>query len=176
MNPMSLALTRTWVASRTRAIGSVEDAKSFVAANAATMTRKNRFDLMLGAMIAWIAMSLAGASLAHADPATTANSGGETNITNLVTRITNFVIAILAGLSIMMFVYAAILFVTSGGSQQMIDRAKETTKYVVVGVALAAGVFVLRNLVIDVIGGATGPDGKGTLERGNGTGGITPSK
>lgn len=67
----------------------------------------------------------------------TENPLGEgTTISSLLNKIIDFLITTAIPISTIMVLWAAFLFMTSGGDQKKLDQAKATLKWVVVGITL----------------------------------------
>jgi hypothetical protein len=67
----------------------------------------------------------------------------------------------LAAISLLMGVFAALQFVGSAGNERTISRAKSTIKNVVIGLSLAAGIFIMKKLVIGLFSEANVDSGTG---------------
>lgn len=77
---------------------------------------------------------------------------------SLINTFTTFLIIVLAAGSLLMGVFAALQFVGSGGNTKVIENAKRTIKNVVIGLVVAAGIFIIKGAIIKVVG-APGVDG-----------------
>jgi Type IV secretion system pilin len=104
--------------------------------------------LLLGLMVLM-------ASDASAASAVDANGG----IVTLIKKATNFLLLILAAAVVGMASWGAFLYVTSAGNNKRVDMAKDTIKNVFIGLAVAAAVFLLRQVVLDLIGGVDSSSG-----------------
>lgn len=83
------------------------------------------------------------------------------NVVALIDRFTNFIVILVAAISVLMGVFAALQFVGSGGNSQVASRAKSTIKNVVIGLVVCAGVFILKNAVLSVVAaGGSGNENK----------------
>ena len=51
-----------------------------------------------------------------------------------------------------MGVFAAVQFVGSGGNTKVIENAKRTIKNVIIGLVVAAGIFIIKNAIITLVG------------------------
>jgi lysylphosphatidylglycerol synthetase-like protein (DUF2156 family) len=71
------------------------------------------------------------------DPATT-------NVSEIIGKVITWVLGLVGGIAVLFIVYAGILYVTSGGNKERIEKAKQTLTYAVIGliVIVLAGVIV----------------------------------
>ncbi len=84
-----------------------------------------------------------------------------TGVVQLVIVITNFIFGIIGALAVLMFVWAGILFVTTGANPGNVDHAKHVLIYAIIGLAIALGGTGLVAVVTAVIGGAPPTGGGG---------------
>jgi len=87
--------------------------------------------------------------------ATNVNSNFSSTATFMgtVENIANFLIAFITILGIIFIVWGAIQYVTSGGDEGAIEKAKNTVVYALVGLFIAAMAYVLENLVLSQLVG-----------------------
>lgn len=116
-------------------------------------TTRDRSSLALGGIFAT-------AAYAASVPALAANSGTGSFL-NVLSTFTKFALIIVGAVSILMAVAAGLMFITSGGNSRMISRAKDTIKYVVLGMMLVGGLWVLRR----VLGAVVDPGGQDSLNK-----------
>jgi hypothetical protein len=91
------------------------------------------------------------------------NTGSTTKIVELVQTGGGFLAALVAAVSVLMLLYASMLYITAGGNYGRAGKAKETAKNVVIGFGLAACIFILREVILQVVGGATGGKNSNTV-------------
>lgn len=143
---------------RTRALGAFVAVQTSATGGLAPRTRADKAQMLVGAAIAWLLAVLSiEATDAHAEKAT----GSQAKVVALIDKFTNFIVLIVAALSVLMGVWAALQFVGSGGNSQVASKAKSTIKNVVIGLVVCAGIFIIKNAVLAVVGGAGG-DGNST--------------
>lgn len=85
--------------------------------------------------------------------------GGKTGTSQVVTIIKNgtkFIIALIAVASVAMLAWASFLYITSGGSSGRASKAKDAAKNVLIGFGLAAAIYIVRSVVLDIVGQAGG--------------------
>jgi len=70
-----------------------------------------------------------------------------------VQNIANFVIAFITILGIIFIVWGAIQYVTAGGDEGAVEKAKSTITYALIGLFIAAMAYVLEQLVLSQIVG-----------------------
>lgn len=113
-------------------------------------TSRGRKEFTVGAFLGFMTLS-ASRAFAQGDMSTTEqNSQG---VVDLINTFTNFLIIVLAAGSLLMGIFAALQFVGSGGSEKVANRAKATIKNVVIGLVVAAGIFLLKEAVMGIVGG-----------------------
>lgn len=85
--------------------------------------------------------------------ATDVNGNFNTSATFMgtVENIANFLIAFITILGIIFIVWGAIQYVTSGGNEEAVEKAKSTIVYAIVGLFIAAMAYALENLVLSQI-------------------------
>jgi hypothetical protein len=89
-------------------------------------------------------------------------SGSSTStLVSLIETAGGFLAAIVAAVSVAMLLYASLLYITSGGNYGRAGKAKETAKNVVIGFGLAACIFLLRSIILQIVGGAGGEGSSG---------------
>ncbi|MEK7535824.1 MAG: pilin [Patescibacteria group bacterium] len=79
-------------------------------------------------------------------------SGGVTDFNSLIVKILEVLIAIGIPVLVLMIVYAGFLFVTAGGSQDKIDKAKSSLWWAVIGGAVLIGAKVIAEVVRATVG------------------------
>lgn len=87
--------------------------------------------------------------------ATDLNSNFNTAATfmSTVNNIANFVIAFITILGIIFIVWGAIQYVTAGGDEGQVEKAKSTITYALIGLFIAACAYILEQLVLSGIVG-----------------------
>lgn len=70
-----------------------------------------------------------------------------------VRNIANFIIAFITILGIIFIVWGAIQYVTAGGDEGAVEKAKSTITYALIGLFIAAMAYVLEGLVLSSIVG-----------------------
>lgn len=87
------------------------------------------------------------------DPNRPAGSPCIDSFTTLIAAVTTFIMTyVIGGLAVLMFVWAGILFVTSGGDPGKIDKAKHALTWAVIGTIVAFAGTGLILVVKSVIG------------------------
>ncbi|MFH1048908.1 MAG: hypothetical protein V1732_04565 [Patescibacteria group bacterium] len=74
-----------------------------------------------------------------------------TDFMTVVQNIANFVIAFITILGIIFIVWGAIQYVTAGGDEGAMEKAKTTITYALIGLFIAAMAFALETLVIETL-------------------------
>lgn len=97
---------------------------------------------------------LSFAYIASAQPITLPNPlGNVTSFATLISNIAQYLFDIVATLSVIMFIWAGILFLISAGNEQRASSAKKALFYAVVGLAIALSGTGLIQLVEYIITG-----------------------
>ncbi|MEK7664186.1 MAG: pilin [Patescibacteria group bacterium] len=71
---------------------------------------------------------------------------------DLITRIAGYIFTLIAGLAVIMFLWAGILFVTSAGSEQKVASAKRVLWWAVIGTGIAIAGKGLVAVITAVVG------------------------
>ena len=103
--------------------------------------KEQRAGLLLGGAFATVAYSASVPALA----------AGVSGFTNVLFTFTKFAMILVGAASVLMAVAAGLMFVTSAGNSRMISRAKDTIKYVVLGMLLVGGMWILREVISAVV-------------------------
>ncbi len=86
--------------------------------------------------------------ITHAEVVYLINPLGETDPRILIARIIKAILSILGSLSLLMLVYAGVLWITAQGDAKKVERGKHIMTWVVAGIALIAGSYVIVNALI----------------------------
>jgi hypothetical protein len=95
-------------------------------------------------------------ALAYFTPAQTGQVPGPiitspTDISNLVQRILNWVGGIVMTIALIMLLWAAILYLTAGGAEDRVKRAKNYLIYAIIGIVVAILAFSVQPLLETVL-------------------------
>ena len=89
--------------------------------------------------------------------ATLPNFIGHTSISALIAAIANFLIKYIAmPLAILMIIYSGLLFVTAGGNEEKIKKAKKNLSWTLLGVLIILSANVLITYIQSLLGGTGG--------------------
>lgn len=75
-----------------------------------------------------------------------------TQISNIISAILNWISGIVFTISLIMLLYAAILFLTAGASETIHTKAKSVLIYAIVGVAVAVLAYSIKPFLITFFG------------------------
>ena len=89
--------------------------------------------------------------LGYASPTTP--EGGLTDIDAVIGALLDFLWKVFAGLAVIMFIVAGILFMTAGGVAEKIATARQALIWGAIGVAVAIIAFSLVTIIANTIGG-----------------------
>jgi hypothetical protein len=114
----------------------------------------NKKTILSALLLVVLAVTVAAPAFAILGP-TNLNSNFNTAATfmNTVKNIANFVIAFITILGIIFIVWGAIQYVTAGGDEGAVEKAKSTITYALIGLFIAAMAYVLEGLVLSGIVG-----------------------
>jgi len=84
-----------------------------------------------------------------------AATGGEGSIRALVLRIIDFFLLFLGLLAVIMIIYGGITYVTAGGNDEKVGKAKKIIMYAIVGIVVILISFALVNTIIRGAGQGT---------------------
>jgi len=73
----------------------------------------------------------------------------------LISKITTFVVTVVTSISVVIFLYAGFLYLTSAGSPERIAKGNKAVIYAIVGIAIALAGTGLVEVITAVVG--TGP-------------------
>ena len=113
-------------------------------------SRRGRTEMAIGAVMAYIVAASQAPAMAKVDANKTRDSAS--GLLDLINTFTTFLIIVLAAGSLLMGVFAALQFVGSGGNTKVIENAKRTIKNVIIGLVVAAGIFIIKNAIITLVG------------------------
>lgn len=83
------------------------------------------------------------------------SSGCVDSLPTLIQNITNYIFGVIGALAVLMFVWAGILFVSSGGNPGQITKARHALIYAVIGAAIALAGTGLVAVIREVITGSS---------------------
>jgi hypothetical protein len=99
----------------------------------------------------YFGVDLAGAQLISGEDSPeniTAATGGEGSFRTLARTIVNFFLYFLGFLATIMIIYGGILYVTSAGNDENVQKAKKILMYAIVGIIVILLSFAIVNTVI----------------------------
>ncbi|MDI6602529.1 MAG: hypothetical protein QME57_00200 [Patescibacteria group bacterium] len=73
------------------------------------------------------------------------------DLDEVIKKITNVLFSLLVAISVILFVYAGILFTTSAGDAEMVEKAKNVLFYAIVGLVIALLAKALQSFLIKMI-------------------------
>jgi len=73
-----------------------------------------------------------------------------TDMNTIIGRLANFVIGAIGILGIMFLVWGAILYVTSAGNEDQIEKAKDTLRYAVIGLFVAGFAYGIEVILFSL--------------------------
>jgi len=116
-----------------------------------------RFIKILG-LLFWVSLILgllnmsqvqaSSGSVAFTNPLTGVNT-----IPELVAKVLSAVIGLIGILAVASFVYGGILYMTSGGSEEQLNKGKKVLLYSTMGLIVSILSYVIVNTVINIISG-----------------------
>jgi intracellular septation protein A len=79
------------------------------------------------------------------------NAFAAANFTQIINRVANFITSFIAILAIIFLVYGGLLYVTAGGDESQIEKAKTTITYAIWGLFLAGLAYAIARLIINTV-------------------------
>lgn len=149
MNPLNTLALRGLVGLQTTALAGTAKSKQLVSSPLEGPFA--RMQVLTGAMLTWLLM---GSGVAFAQASKTGDS--QDGVVSIINTAATWLILLIGAASVLMFAWASFLFVTSAGNSKAIEMAKTTAKNVVIGIALAASIYLIKGLIINVLDGAGG--------------------
>jgi len=80
----------------------------------------------------------------------------EPDASNVVLTVSQWIINILGGISILVIIYGGFRYVTAAGNEKKVEKAKEIIKYAVIGLVLVLLAFTIASTVNNVLQGSSG--------------------
>jgi TRAP-type C4-dicarboxylate transport system permease small subunit len=77
---------------------------------------------------------------------------GATNISTIFANVTNALIFLVGGISVIMIIIGGLRYVTSNGDAKSTEGAKNTIMYAVMGIIVAIAGYAIVNFVVTQIG------------------------
>lgn len=77
--------------------------------------------------------------------------GGSTDLRTIIARVINAALGISGSIALLMFVWGGMLWLTSGGSPERIQKGKNTIVWAVLGLVLIFGSYAILNFVLGAI-------------------------
>ncbi len=89
-------------------------------------------------------------ALAQAPPPTTPIISSLSDISRIIAVILNWIIGIIMVISVIMLLFSAFLYLTAGGSEDRVGKAKNYLLYAIVGIVVAVLTFSIEPFIINV--------------------------
>ena len=77
-------------------------------------------------------------------------SGGQTSLRGIILTIVNFFLTFLGLLTVVMVIYGGFLYVSAGGAEENVGKAKKILLYSVIGIVIIVASFAFVNTVLQV--------------------------
>lgn len=109
------------------------------------------FALMVGALALTSVLPVASAAILGTgdNPAeVSAATGGETSLRQLVLRIVNYFLTFLGIVAVIMVIYGGVTYVTAGGADEAVGKAKKIIMYALIGIIIVLLSFALVNTIL----------------------------
>ena len=92
-------------------------------------------------------------SLTQVEPQKLPNPLGITDINQFIARVINFVFGLVGSISLLMFIYGGLTWMTSAGSNEKIKKGKDIIVWSVIGLAIVFSAYILVKFVIQSLAG-----------------------
>lgn len=77
-------------------------------------------------------------------------SGGQTSLRGIIITIVNFFLTFLGLLTVVMVIYGGFLYVSAGGVEDNVGKAKKILLYSVIGIVIIVASFAFVNTILSV--------------------------
>jgi len=84
-------------------------------------------------------------------PASIPNPLGTTDINVLIARVINFILSLVGSVSLLLFVYGGITWMTSAGAAEKVKKGKDIIVWAIIGLAVVFTSYILVKFVIQGI-------------------------
>ena len=93
-----------------------------------------------------------------------ASGGGfaDTDLMTIIGRIINVFLSILGVICLILFVYAGAIWMTAGGDDKKVDKAKKILTNTVIGLVITLSAYALSTFILNLLTDATGGSGSGS--------------
>ncbi len=124
--------------------------------------------LKRGAMLVAFGLILAFPMFAFAatdGTLTSVGTGGgfaDTDLLTIIGRIISVFLSILGVICLVLFVYSGAIWMTAGGDDKKVDKAKAILLNAVVGLVITLSAYAISTFILNVLGNATGMSGSGS--------------
>lgn len=82
-------------------------------------------------------------------------NGVPDDLTKAVMNITNWILGFVVLIATLMIIFGGVMYLTSAGSEDAIEKAKKTIMYGIVGVIVCGLAYAMVTVVSTIIGGGT---------------------
>jgi hypothetical protein len=91
------------------------------------------------------ATSSAGSSMSLSDPL------GGVGLIGILSRLVKTFLGLTGAIALLVFVYAGVMYMTAGGDDSQVTKAREAMKYAFIGLVLIMGAYALTNFYFMVL-------------------------
>ncbi len=101
---------------------------------------------------------------ADANLSSVADGGGfsDADLLTIIGRIINVFLGILGVICLILFIYAGAIWMTAGGDDKKVDKAKNILINAVVGLVITLSAYAISIFILNLLGAATGMSGSGS--------------
>lgn len=92
-------------------------------------------------------------SLTPVEPQELPNPLGISDVNQLIARVINFVLGLIGSLSLLMFIYGGLTWMTSAGSSEKIKKGRDIIVWSVIGLAIVFTAYIMVKFVIQSLAG-----------------------
>lgn len=86
--------------------------------------------------------------LAYDAPVVSIKESDKTDVAAIIGKVIDWILLLVGAITVLFIIYAGIMYVTSSGNKDQIERAKQTLTYAVIGLVVIILAGVIVNLVI----------------------------
>lgn len=77
--------------------------------------------------------------------------GNGTTLLTLINRLVVTFLGLVGALALLVFVYAGVMYMTAGGDEARVTKAKDAMKYAFIGLVLIMGAYTLTSFYFQVL-------------------------
>jgi hypothetical protein len=105
--------------------------------------------MIFGSLIALAIVMLSGVLIRTLHKPAEGTTGYLSDVPNVINNASNILVGMIAAFTVLMFVYAGLMYVTASGDTEKINKAHNALKYAVIGLIIGVLAFAIVNMVLN---------------------------